>query len=685
MMKKPALWIRPEPRPEDDTLKDALFKQGISVAVANEEETVSGFYRRQDVSALLADASLIDVACRFRDNSEEAAKRHLPLVVLSRESDLQTRLNALRQGVDAFFPPPLDTEKVAEKLAKLLGVRPDVPPYRVVVVDDDADQAEYAASILLKVGFQVRTVTASLKTLDVLRSFKPELILMDVYMPEASGVELTTIIREQQDLMDIPIVYLSGEQDPDKQLDALSVGAEDFLTKPIRPKHLIATVRNRIDRARQLREKISDSRRQEGDPALVRKHILEQMERLQDTSIDTADRTTGLLYVELDNPLLLLERINLDGIDQVMSGIMKLSRETTQSADRLSRFGDFCLVFIVQRKQEQELLELAQRIKAAVDPHQFRVEKALVNTTVSIGVRLLDDPNPNVPELISDAVKACHQAREQSDGGIKISRSAKPKTAAQVKGGIEDDRILALVDDPNNLDLLYQPILPLQQDQSGLYQCLMQLHTPDGNILQAHEFLPVVEQTGKILKLDRWVIIKTLVEVHKLLMNNPRAQPPRLMISQSATAIRDLQRISWIEESLTKTGIKGQALVLDFPFPEITANRQQARDYLSELRQLGVGLSLNCTRDLDALSQDLNLLPVHYLKITEKQIRNYPDTWNQLVKAAHKLGKRVIVSRIEHPELLGKLWSSDVDYIQGAFVQPPGKDLNYDFSGNILM
>jgi len=158
-----------------------------------------------------------------------------------------------------------------------------------------------------------------------------------------------------------------------------------------------------------------------------------------------------------------------------------------------------------------------------------------------------------------------------------------------------------------------------------------------------------------------------------------------MMISQSASVLKDLQRIPWIEESLEKTGIKPHSLVLDFPFPEITADPHRAREYLSSLRQLGVEISLNCTRELDALMQDLNLLPAHFIKITEKQIRNYPDTWSQLVEAAHKLGKRVIISRIEHPELLGQLWSSDVDYIEGYFVQPPSKDLDYDFVGSVLM
>jgi len=523
-MKKPALWIRPEPTPEDDTLKEALFARGISFAAVDEKETVAGVYRRKDVSALVVDAHLLDAACSFRDSTTETVENQLPLLVLSRESDLQTRLTALRSGADAFFAPPLDVEEVAEKLAQLLGITDDAKPYRVVVVDDDPSQADFAAAILRKVGIDVCTVTDALKTLDTLRSFKPELILMDVYMPDATGLELTTIIREQKDLMDIPIVYLSGEQDPEKQLDALSAGGEDFLTKPTRPKHLVATVRNRIDRSRQLRQRVSESRRQEGDPALVRKHILEQLERLHESSAETG-KATGLLYVEIDNPVLLLERINLEGIDQVMSSVKKLSREVAHSEDRIARFGDFCLVLIVQREHSEELLELARQIKAAVDPHQFRAEKSLVNTTVSIGVRRLENTDQNVSELINDAIQAAHQAREKGEEGILLCPDARPLARKKQEATVADDELLKRVMDPNNLQLLYQPVIPLQRDQGGLYHCLLQLRATDGSYLQASEFLPAVEQTAKILKLDRWVIIRGLVALHKMYkMSKPGGQ-----------------------------------------------------------------------------------------------------------------------------------------------------------------
>jgi len=179
------------------------------------------------------------------------------------------------------------------------------------------------------------------------------------------------------------------------------------------------------------------------------------------------------------------------------------------------------------------------------------------------------------------------------------------------------------------------------------------------------------------------VIYKALTMLHHMQQKN--AQPPlRLFVSQSASALRDLQRASWLKEILGKSRVPPENLVLEFPFPEIALDLAAAQEYLESLRRLGIGVSLNSVRELDALIQHLSLLPTSYIKITEGQIHNYPDTWGDLMRDAHRLGVRAIVSRIEHPELLGQLWSNEVDYIQGNFVQQPGEGLSYDFTGAVL-
>src|SRR3546814_10115016 len=94
-----------------------------------------------------------------------------------------------------------------------------------------------------------RVVEDPLAVLDTLHTFKPDLILMDLYMPRCNGMELTTLIREQPEFLHTPIVFLSGESDQEVQFEVIDAGADDFLAKPVRPRHLIAAVQNRVQRA----------------------------------------------------------------------------------------------------------------------------------------------------------------------------------------------------------------------------------------------------------------------------------------------------------------------------------------------------------------------------------------------------------------------------------------------------
>src|SRR5262249_55707469 len=143
------------------------------------------------------------------------------------------------------------SDDVVARIAELLAAD-SADPFRVLIVEDDRSQAIFAESILRKAGMSTCMATEPLVALEQLDVFKPELILMDLYMPNCDGMELTSIIREREAFISTPIVFLSGEQDEDKHFAALNSGGDDFLSKPIRPKHLISAVTNRVQRARQL-------------------------------------------------------------------------------------------------------------------------------------------------------------------------------------------------------------------------------------------------------------------------------------------------------------------------------------------------------------------------------------------------------------------------------------------------
>ena len=92
-----------------------------------------------------------------------------------------------------------------------------------------------------------------MKALDALSDFYPELVLMHQYMPEIKGRDLGAVIRQRAAVLSIPIVFLSAESDPDKQLELMQIGADEFLTKPVIPERPVTAISIQAERFRRLR------------------------------------------------------------------------------------------------------------------------------------------------------------------------------------------------------------------------------------------------------------------------------------------------------------------------------------------------------------------------------------------------------------------------------------------------
>ena len=122
-------------------------------------------------------------------------------------------------------------------------------PYRIMIVEDDRSQALFAEAILRGAGMQAEVVSVPERMMATMEQFSPDLVLMDLHMPGTSGTTLTVQIREHPRFEQIPVVFLTGDQDPERQLEVLEHGADDFILKPVRPRHLIAAVQSRVRRA----------------------------------------------------------------------------------------------------------------------------------------------------------------------------------------------------------------------------------------------------------------------------------------------------------------------------------------------------------------------------------------------------------------------------------------------------
>ncbi|MDJ0656637.1 MAG: EAL domain-containing protein [Xanthomonadales bacterium] len=640
------------------------------------------------LSAMGPDAILIDG--EFIDEIENLGalvkkirakqNRPMPMVAFSNATDVSQRLKILRAGADAFLKNDASIREVQRRLADLLQV-PENDPYRILIVEDDRTQAVFAESILRKAGMEVRLERDPLKALDHLEQFNPELILMDLYMPHCDGMELTALIREREEFINTPIVFLSGESDTDKHFDALLAGGDDFLSKPIRPRHLISAVTNRVSRARilALRQQQTTSVTDTVTGLAERPELLETVNAiLTDLDQSDPDRPGGILYLEIDRPFDIRQRLGLGGFETLADQLAPLITANLAEQDLASRYGDTSYCVMLPNRTLDLLSSTATQIQERIAGHLFQVGDATTSATVSIGVCQFSSQLADAGAMISAAERACNVSYSDEvnrinvqDLGTDFDKETDEALATLIEEAIDQD----------DLQVVFQPIVSLHGEQGERYQALVRLTGEDGRPVPARRLIPVAEQHGLVARLDRWMLNRALTVLDE---RQRLARPIRLFVNLSRHTLGDKDLLPRLYKQLQRRSVRPECLVLEFKLPEIVNRLKAAVAYVGKIRELGVLVCLGGFDGDSAAFQCLEHLPVDYVKLPAAD-RDHADqalgkSVASITDKLHGMGKLVIIPAIEDAKTAAKLWSTGVDYIQGNFVQPPEQELMYQFS-----
>jgi len=194
-----------------------------------------------------------DAGAQAIEELRQKFSSRVPVIYMSARTDIEARLAALYTGVTRYLTKPFDTGKLVRMLDDAT-LRTSIKPYRILLIDDDSMLLEYHAALLEKAGMLTRAITNPLQTLDVARDFDPEVIIIDMYMPGCSGLELAAILQGDETFTEVPLLFLSMETQLERQLPALSLGGDDFLTKPVDPETFVRTLKIRARHSRRLRD-----------------------------------------------------------------------------------------------------------------------------------------------------------------------------------------------------------------------------------------------------------------------------------------------------------------------------------------------------------------------------------------------------------------------------------------------
>lgn len=130
---------------------------------------------------------------------------------------------------------------------------------RVLVVDDEADIVALVAYHLAKAGYRVSTAASGAEAVDVARRDNPSLVVLDLMLPGISGYDVLQQLREDQRTQGIGVLLLTARREEPDRIRGLSLGADDYLTKPFSMRELMARVKAQLRRTRLLQEELDKS------------------------------------------------------------------------------------------------------------------------------------------------------------------------------------------------------------------------------------------------------------------------------------------------------------------------------------------------------------------------------------------------------------------------------------------
>lgn len=553
-------------------------------------------------------------------------------------------------------------------------------PPRILIVEDDPSQALFAEGILRNAGMRTQLVSEPQAVLPALEAFRPDLVLMDLYLPQASGIELTAAIRERAPYMHLPIVFLSGEQDPDKQFETIDAGADDFLAKPVRPRHLLAAVHNRVRRARALTQRAGAA--QGPHPGLCqRAQLLDRINgALMQDAADGPPPRGGVLFVTIEGVELLRERLELSVLERLLAAVAQTLVRTLDGRP-IARFGDACFLVLEVADDaavlEARALALRETLRAASfdagGGRRLRLQPAIGVCAFEQGDAHRFGDAGGVLDAVAHAARA---ARADPRGVHRFAPQPRPEQA-------RDEALVARIRealDSEGFELLYQPIVAVTGggDQAQ-YQTLLRLRDHDGGLHTAAEVVPVAEGADLVVALDRWVLRQALATIGA---HAAQGRALRLFVSQSAHTLGAPGQIEWVRAQLREHEVDAAALTLEVRLDDALRHFDDIQPFLAALAADGMrfGLGQFLAGDGECLLDRLPLacvkLAARYTAAAEPSTR---EELRALIDGAHRRNLHVIGHRVEDAQSAAILWTSGIDFIQGNLVQPAGRELAFDF------
>ena len=556
----------------------------------------------------------------------------------------------------------------------------------VLIIDDDEQIRDLLVAILGN-SCSCSSVASTEEALRRLSEEPFDLVISDIDVEGMSGMELIPKLHSISP--GTVVVIIGGKQDIETAIDAMRVGAFDYITKPLDIRHVDAAVQRALNHRSLIREKeqyraqleqLLEERTAEVDflayydtiTQLPNRALFEDRLAQAIAMAKSSGQMLGVLFISLDQFKKVNDTLGHGPGDILLREFAERLKSCIAQTDTIARFGsDEFALLRTQIEGPDDVIEtigsLSQVLKFA-----FELDGQELFATASVGISLFPFDGDDGQTLLKNAGAALYKAK-RSGGANYQFYTADIHDRASRRLSLETTLRRAL----QNQEFLlhYQPKVSVDSLEITGVEALVRWHHPQLGLISPAEFIPLAEDTGLIIPIGQWVLKEACLQ-NKRWQNQGFARM-RMAVNISARQLQDQTFADTVIRTLRETDLEPEYLELELTESSIMQNVELAANVLSRLKAMGIYCSIDDFGTGFSSLASLKRLPINALKIDKSFVSEAPSEPDDaalvlaIITLAHNLRLKVIAEGVETEEQLRLLHLLRCDEIQGGLFSKP--------------
>ncbi len=592
---------------------------------------------------------------------------------------------------------------------------------RILLVDDTPENLDILSAILESLGCQLLVATSGERALELANRRLPDLILLDVMMPDMNGFEVCTRLKSSLATTEIPVIFVTARSEDVSQ--GFKVGGADYITKPINTDEVRARVVHQLERQamlselkafnreletkvrertteltianRQLREEINERRYMQDrlnylathdfvtrlhNRNALESHISELIANQQ-----TLDINACFLLIDIDRFRLINESCGCIAGDELLRQFADSITGLLKREDFFARLGGDKFAVVTQCDKGDNGQALAELIQRHLENFTFQWEEKQFKLATSIACVPLNHELVSYDQVMMAADEVIYQAKQEARGSIRSFDQANQRSNLNRESINWASRLLDALH--NKLFRCYFQLIEYLPATHGAgeprirLEILLRLWDPkQERIVAPGEFIGPAERLQLIPELDKWVVSQTL----SILTQHPRLLEHLELISinLSAISMRESGFAAYVIAQINKFQIPPQKLCFEVTETAAIVNMETAREFMRSLRDQGCHFALDDFGSGFASYAYLHQLTFDKIKIDGIFVRDMDQDpahyamVKSIIEMARTLEKEITAEFVETAEVAKQLRELGVSWGQGYFHHRP-EELNY--------